>query len=151
MPIYDPDHYELRNGVPYLMTRVRMALLAAVEDELAPYGIKAAEYLVLIALANGLAETSSGICTVISCDPGAMTRKIDRLEKKGFVHRVPDPHDRRTIRLELTAAGKAVYPKVQATAVGVLNGFLRGFTRSEVRELEQYLKRMLANAPKGDE
>lgn len=145
--IYDPNRYELRNGVPYLMTRVRMALLAAVEAELAPYGIKGTEYLVLIALANGLAETSSGICTIMSCDPGAMTRKIDGLEEKGLVQRVRDPHDRRAIHLELTAAGKAVYPKVQATAVGVLNGFLRGFTKSEVRELEQYLKRMLANAP----
>ena len=143
--IYDPKNYDLRNGVPYLMARVRAAMVAEVDAELAPFGIKAAEYFVLLALANQMADTASSVCSAIAHDPGAMTRKIDALEKKNLVRRVRCPEDRRAIKLELTPEGKAVYPRVLAAAVGVVNRFLEGFTKTEVRQLEGMLKRMLAN------
>jgi DNA-binding MarR family transcriptional regulator len=144
-PIYNPQTYDLTNSVPYLMARVRASMVAAVDEALAPFGIRAAEYFVLLALANDMADTASGMCSFIDHDPGAMTRKIDNLEKKNLVRRVRDPNDRRAIRLELTADGKAVYPKVLAAAVGVVNHFLEGFTKTEVRQMEQMLKRMLCN------
>jgi DNA-binding MarR family transcriptional regulator len=117
-----------------------------VEVALAPLDIKAAEYFVLLALANDLGDTASTICSVIDHDPGAMTRKIDALEKKNLVRRVRCPDDRRSFKLELTAEGRAIYPKVVAAALEVVNRFLTGFTKTEVRELEKMLKRMLANA-----
>jgi DNA-binding MarR family transcriptional regulator len=144
--IYDPQTYDIRNSVPYLMARTRAALIAEVETALAPFGIKAAEYMVLVALANDMAETASGMCSFIDHDPGAMTRKIDNLEKKNLVRRVRDPADRRAIKLELTAEGKAVYPKVLAASVGVVNRFLEGFNKTEVRQMEDMLKRMLKNS-----
>jgi DNA-binding MarR family transcriptional regulator len=75
-----------------------------------------------------------------------MTRLIDRLESKGIVRRVRSPGDRRTIQLELTPSGKALHPKIIAAMVDVNNNLLRGFSQSEVSQLEGYLKRMLANA-----
>jgi DNA-binding MarR family transcriptional regulator len=150
---YDPKTYDLRNAVPYLMARVRTALIAQVESELAPFGIKAPEYFVLAALANELADTASGMCSFIAHDPGAMTRKIDALEQKGLVKRVRRAGDRRAITLELTPEGRSIYPKVMSAALDVVNRFLSGFTRSEVRELEEMLKRMLVNgesAPAGE-
>src|SRR5690349_19166193 len=148
---YDPKTYDLRNAVPYLMARVRTALVAEVESELAPFGIKAPEYFVLAALANDLADTASAMCSFISHDPGAMTRKIDALEEKGLVRRVRSVEDRRAIKLELTPEGRAVYAKALAVVVEVVNHFLDGFSKTEVRELERMLKRMLGNAGVLDE
>jgi len=75
-----------------------------------------------------------------------MTRKIDALEQRGLVRRVRSAEDRRAIKLELTAEGKRVFPKMLAAAVGVANDFLKGFSRPEVRQLEEMLQRMLVNA-----
>jgi len=47
--------------------------------------------------------------------------------------------------LELTDEGKALYPEMRAAAIAVINGFLRGFTKTEARQLEGFLKRMLEN------
>ncbi len=47
--------------------------------------------------------------------------------------------------LELTPEGKAVYPKLIATYVNVLNRFMRGFTKAEAHQLETLLSRMLVN------
>jgi DNA-binding MarR family transcriptional regulator len=37
---------------------------------------------------------------------GAITNRVDRLTAKGLVRRTPDPDDRRSIRVELTPAGR---------------------------------------------
>jgi len=36
-----------------------------------------------------------------------MTNRLDRLEKRGFLRREPDPHDRRGVRAVLTDEGRA--------------------------------------------
>jgi len=71
---------------------------------------------------------------------------LDRLEQRGLIRRVRLTDDRRSMKLELTAEGKAIYPRMRACSVTVLNRFLRGFTKAEARQLESLLQRMLANA-----
>jgi len=146
MSIYDPATYDIRTAVGPMLGRVRGAFLEALDEALAPHDLKSADYLVLVALANDAADTASSVCTVLSHDPGAMTRKIDALEKRGLVRRVRSAEDRRAIKLELTPEGKKLYPKVLAAAVAVSNSFLQGFTKPEVRQLEAMLKRIHENA-----
>jgi len=146
MSIYDPDRYDVRNSVPALVGLTRTAFMDALDERLAPFGIKSPDYIVLVLLANDMADTASSVCSVIAHDPGAMTRKIDALEARGLVRRVRSAEDRRAIKLELTAEGKKLYPKAVAAAVGMVNEMLHGFTKAEVRQLEELLKRILANA-----
>jgi DNA-binding MarR family transcriptional regulator len=143
--LYDSRTFEPRTGLGRLLSQVRIEILEALDRELAPLDITAAQYVILVTLAEGPTGSASGLCKGVSYDPGAMTRMIDRLERKGLVRRVRCPDDRRKINLELTAEGKAVYPQLVESAVTVLNHYLRGFSRDEIAQLEGYLKRMLAN------
>ena len=143
--IYDPQSFDPSTSVGRLMTMVKAALMEALDRELAPLDITAAQFVVLVKLARGDTASPSALCKGVSYDPGAMTRMIDRLERKKLVRRVRSPDDRRKIIIELTAEGRAVYPKLINGAVTVLNRSLHGFTRAEVRQLEDFLQRMLAN------
>lgn len=143
--IYDAKTFEPRRGIGRLLGQVKMAMLDAMDSEFAQFDITAAQFVILVTLAEGEADSASAMCRSVSYDPGAMTRMIDRLERKGLVRRVRSPHDRRKVNLELTPAGKAAYPKLIAVAATVLNRLLRGFTKSEVHQLESFLVRMLTN------
>lgn len=152
-PIYDNDSYEPRKGVGYLVSRVRTELLAALDRELAAdrrlaaLELTAAQYAIIATLAMAAGPTSAAdLCKGISYDAGAMTRMLDRLEVKGLLHRRRCGEDRRIVFLELTDAGRAAFPRMREISVAVLNQLLAGFTRSEARELESYLTRMLENA-----
>ena len=50
----------------------------------------------------------------LSCVKSNVTQLIDRLEADGFVARVHDPDDRRTIRAAVTAAGRAAYDRANS-------------------------------------
>jgi len=145
-PIYDPKSYDPLNGIGRLLSQVRGVLFEALEQELQPFDITAAQYVILVQIANGGPVSASGLCKDISYDPGAMTRMIDRLERKDLIRRVRSLEDRRTVRLELTPDGKAVYPKLLKSAVAVMNRHLRGLTKADVKQLERYLIRILENA-----
>ena len=142
--IYDPKTFDPKTGIGGLVARVRVKLFEALDEELAPFDITAAQYVILVNLAHGV-DSASGLCKGVSYDPGAMTRMIDRLERKGLVRRVRSPEDRRVVNLALTEEGKAVYPKLVASAAAATNRRLRGFTKAEAQQLERLLQRMLAN------
>jgi DNA-binding MarR family transcriptional regulator len=145
-PIYDLASYDPKRSIGGLLGRVKMEMGAAVDAELAPLDITAAQYVILMSIALGEADSASGLCKGMSYDPGAMTRMIDRLERRGLVRRVAHPNDRRAFNLELTDEGEAVYPRLRESVMKVLNRFLRGFTSQEARQLENFLQRMLENA-----
>src|SRR4051794_19698860 len=119
-----------------LVSRVRIAVMDALDAELAPFDISAAQMMVLGTIATGEADSAAGLCKGISYDPGAMTRMIDRLEQKGLLRRTPRPDDRRTQSLELTPEGKALCPKLSAAKDVVQRRFLRGFSQDEERMFE---------------
>jgi DNA-binding MarR family transcriptional regulator len=143
--IYDLKSYDPKHSIGGLLGCVKLAMVGALDAELAPLDITAAQFVILKSIAAGEADSASGLCKDISYDPGAMTRMLDRLERRGLVRRVAHPNDRRASNLELTAEGKAVYPKLQASGMKVLNRFLRGFTQNEARQLESFLRQMLKN------
>jgi DNA-binding MarR family transcriptional regulator len=142
----DPKPAEGRLSIIRLISRVRVELIDAMDRELAQFDISAPQMMVLGLVANQESPLSAAtICKNISYDPGAMTRMIDRLQQKGLVRRVPNPDDRRLMNLEMTAAGRSLYPQLLAAKETVQAQFLRGFSRDEVRQLETLLARMLDN------
>jgi len=144
--IYDPKTFVPWNSVGFLIGHTRRALLEAMDRELAQLDITAAQYITLSSLSRKRAATAAELCSGMIYDPGAMTRQLDRLEEKGLVRRTRLPGDRRRITLELTPAGEALCPTMNAAVVRVLNQHLSGLNKREVHELERLLRRILANA-----
>jgi len=144
-PIAEMPSVDTGHGMIRLINRVRVEMIDALDRELAKYDISAPQLIVLASVANSEADSAARLCKNISYDPGAMTRMIDRLEQKGLIRRTPNPDDRRAMNLELTTAGRALYPQLLAAKGRVQSQFLRGFSKDEERLLDSFLNRMLEN------
>jgi len=70
---------------------------------------------------------------------------IKELEWRGFVRRIDDRHDRRKVRLFLTAEGRRLYDLVMPDIDAVRKIMLSGFSASEQDQLKQMLRRMRRN------
>ncbi len=77
-----------------------------------------------------------------------LTSMLDRLEKAGFIIRVPSKKDRRTILIKRTEKGKRFESKYVQVSDEMTNLFYNGFTSEEIDTFEEYLKRILANLTK---
>ncbi|MFZ1904477.1 MAG: MarR family transcriptional regulator [Steroidobacteraceae bacterium] len=152
--IYESASYQPRKAIGALLSRVKVEMLAALDGELAadkrlaPLELSAAQFAVIASLAAGSEPKSAAdLCKGISYDAGAMTRMLDRLESKGLLRRRRSADDRRLVHLELTDEGRAAYPRMREMSMAVANRFLHGFSRTEARQLETLLARMIENAP----
>jgi DNA-binding MarR family transcriptional regulator len=150
--IYDSKSMDLHNSLAPLVSHVRMAVLTGLDveflrdKEVASLEVTAAQFTIIANVLKGHANSACELCKFMDYDRGAMSRMIDRLESKGLLRRVPLAHTRRTVALEVTAAGKAAFPKMLACLVRVMNRLLHGVTKTQVREVEKTLKQMLANS-----
>ncbi len=81
---------------------------------------------------------------------GAITNRIDRVERMGFVERRPDERDRRGYIIRLTAAGIEVADKAIARHFSAVSERLDVLTGSERRQLEKLLSKLLLSFERGD-
>ncbi len=140
------NNNERQSKVSFLLSRARAKLNQAVDRELIQFDITAAQYVVFSRLGSHHPESAAQLCKEFSYDPGAMTRMIDRLEKKMLLRRVRSPDDRRVLWLELTDPGKTILPALQSCSSGVAARLLRGFSQSDIEIFENLLERFLANS-----
>ena len=74
---------------------------------------------------------------------GGMTGRIDGLERRGLVCRLPDPEDRRSILVELTESGLAHFEGVAQTHLRIMEHLTAGLTLEERDCLAGLLKKLL--------
>lgn len=66
---------------------------------------------------------------------GNITGLADSLEKEGMAMRVYDPHDRRSCRIKMTAAGQQQFDKMAAAHQRWLNALMAGLPLEEKEQL----------------
>jgi DNA-binding MarR family transcriptional regulator len=74
---------------------------------------------------------------------GAMTNRIDRLEKEGLVARLRDPDDRRSVSVQLTPKGLELTDMVMPVLFERENQFLEQFTQTETQTFTKLLRQFL--------
>lgn len=82
---------------------------------------------------------------------GAMTKRVDRLEKAGLVTRRPSEHDGRGRVVALTAEGIRVFDAAFTDHIANEHRLVSALSPAEARQLEELLRRWLAHfeAPPG--
>jgi DNA-binding MarR family transcriptional regulator len=139
--------YCAEDSVGYLMRRVMQSIAQQADTRLAPHELTHGQWMPLFVLLKaGGAGTVAHVARCINVDPGAATRMLDRLEKKGFVCRSRSTEDRRVVNVTLTDAGRQVADEVPKVLSQVLNEHLAGFSHDEWQTLLGLLRRMLLNA-----
>jgi len=92
------------------VTRLARHLDGARQEAFASHDLDSWEFDVLAALRRAgapYALSPGQLSSQTLVTSGTMTTRVDRLAERGMVRRLPDPHDRRGVRVELTDQGKA--------------------------------------------
>jgi len=141
-PDLDVEPLDVLSRVTRLARHLDRARRAAFDT----HDLESWEFDVLAALRRAGApyELSPGaLLTQTLVTSGTMTNRIDRLEGKALVERLPDPHDRRGVLVRLTDEGRR---RVDAALAGLLDqerALLAALTPEQQRELAALLRTLV--------
>lgn len=107
------------------------------------YGLSATERLCLSFLYPG-PQTPSAIARHVRLTPAAVTTLIDRLERRGFVRRKPDPRDRRKVWVEAAEQALHVTTEAYLPLQQAGQNILEKYTLAELRTVQAILADSIA-------
>ncbi|WP_104991566.1 MarR family winged helix-turn-helix transcriptional regulator [Deinococcus sp. NW-56] len=125
--------------------RTSQTLQAALEAFFARHDLTPSAFDVLATLRRSAPPeglTLGDLGTLMAVTPPAVTKRVDGLERRGWVARLPDPRDRRTVRAALTPEGRAAVGRLLEAHVAHEEALLRDLTPQERATLRELLLRI---------
>ncbi len=132
----------------YWVGSLASAIRKGLSEELEPFGVTPTQWVIIEAAFEGNANTITGLARIIPVDAAGISRQLDKLTDKGLVRRRRLRSDRRTVRIELTEAGRDLVPKLAPRVQADNANFLTGISGEEQSALIDVVQRMLRNAKK---
>ena len=145
MKHFNPDNFQ-HCTLGLLLGRAALLKDRIIDRHMEPYGITAAQFKVLIIMAQFDVDTPAELCRHLSLDSGSMTRMLDRLEQKNLLIRQRSEADRRQVRLVLTDDGQALAALLPQVGADAMNQLAAAISPQELQSLEQILKKILLAA-----
>ena len=136
----------------YLISRIKQLGGRRFDRMLDEAGIEAfngAQGRILYVLWQEDGVTISQLSSRTSLANTTLTSMLDRMEQSGLITREASPRDRRALLIRLTDAARALQADYERISQQMNDLYYEGFTEDEVRQLEGYLTRILANLEGG--
>jgi len=148
-PQIDPEV----EGIVVRVEKIHRHFQDAFRASLGDAGLTKEEWKVLMALHDSV-RSHGWLCQDLDVSTGAMTNRLDKLERRGLIRRAPDPQDRRGVLLKLTKTGQSQLEEYIEAGGKRERELADELTVAEKQELNGLLSKLLAslqtkNAGKG--
>ena len=137
----------LSGSLGYALVRAFRQLNRASGRVLQRFGLSAEQGHILLVLWLEGAMKIGTLGKVLMLSSATLTGALDRMEHQGLVRRVPDPADRRAVRVEPTGLDARVRRRVEAAVAASERESFAALTERERRELLRLLRKLSASLP----
>jgi DNA-binding MarR family transcriptional regulator len=124
---------------------LQRAILAALQ----PFGLSFGDFDVLNTLRRRDDEQGTkprDLAQSSLITSGAMTSRLDRLERAGLIARQPDPADRRGVLVRLTDEGESLAERALHAVIAADEAFLEPLNQQQRKTVASALKQLLLRA-----
>ena len=133
------SQFDINDCLGFLINLAGRKMQSALEEALAPLGISAPQWLILMVCMDEECNTPSKISSALQLDRAGVTRLLDHLEKKKIIKRHFNHSDRRSITTQLTPIGAKLAKYSQNIEKQVSKNFLKGISPQKVKLLKNTL------------
>ncbi|MFJ9828220.1 MarR family winged helix-turn-helix transcriptional regulator [Streptomyces sp. NPDC101160] len=131
--------------VSHALSRVARLHRIAAGRLLRELGLHPGQEFLMMALWDCGPARQSVLIERLGLDPSTVTKMLQRLEQCGFVHRRPDPDDRRAVVVEPTEKGEELRSAVEGVWRDLEERSLSGLAPAERADLSRLLARLEEN------
>jgi len=147
-----PDLDPAPMGVIGRIARAARTLSRALDTTFTRFGLNSGEFDVLATLRRAgppYRLTPTRLFTELMLSSGAMTNRLDQLERAGLITRTPDPSDRRGTLVGLTERGQELVDTVVTAHLANEQRLLAALSFAEREQLAQLLRKLLRSLDDG--
>ncbi|WP_157960363.1 MarR family winged helix-turn-helix transcriptional regulator [Marinimicrobium alkaliphilum] len=135
--------FHLHNSFGFWISRLSNLMKEEFNQQLEAYDVTWPQWMTLNVLHHQLARTPAQIADNIGVDRSAVTRLLDRLEAKGFIERVHEGLDRRSVTIFMTKAGEQLIEQLNSAAAEHQTRFLSELHPTELRAFKGNIQKLL--------
>jgi DNA-binding MarR family transcriptional regulator len=129
----------------HLIREANRAYMRALQLRITNHGVSMGQWFFLCALWEEDGLTQRELSQRVGMMEPTTVTALNGMERRGFVERVRNTHDRRKVNIYLTPKGRALRNVLEPYAVELHNGALSGITKSDVATSLASLRRIIAN------
>jgi DNA-binding MarR family transcriptional regulator len=130
-------------GIVFPLFAIRGHLVELIEQASRDLDVAPTEAVALLHLANQ-EMTVSEISRAAGLQRSGGSVLVDRLHARRLIKRTPDAHDRRVVRISLTASGRAIASVLLERLSSRAPGLLRGLGTADRKRVVSGLQRLTA-------
>ena len=134
---------ELHAAPGHLIRRLQQIAVALFMAETGAYDLTPLQYAALLGIRENPGCDQTTLANYIALDRSTIADVVERLEGKALIRRKPGTQDRRTKRLELTAAGRKLVVAASPAVGAVQNAILAPLKASERAIFMALLRRLV--------
>jgi DNA-binding MarR family transcriptional regulator len=128
-----------------LVPRLYGVLVQAHDHALIKVDLTVRQGMILVSCTLGEARTQAELARIYGLEASSINRLVNRLVKKGFVHRRRSKTDRRQIFIEITPAGADCLSKGIPISADIERRAWKGVTELEKVAFESIVKKVVKN------
>lgn len=137
------------NRLLFMLSKIQNRLTAHMKYELKKEGIALSpgQIAILLVLDKERRSNMGNISRTLEIDNAAITRLVDKLEKRNMVERSINPDDRRQMLIRITAEGLKQAGKIKKIAWAANSKIMEGFTDEELEVYKRVNSSILEKFP----
>lgn len=140
------EGFSIKESTGYLLLRSYNVMSESLQNQFDEYGVTVSQWPLLYILYQGKENTPAELAEYMKLNRSAITRLLDRLDKKQLIRRTTSTHDKRSVVINLTNKGKKIVPALAAISRETNNRFLKGLSKSEIQQFDEILRKIQANS-----
>ncbi len=134
-----------------LIGRASRGFTKMADVALRDHGFASGQMPVLGSLKGGAALSQAELARIAQVEQPSMAQLLNRMERDGLVERVPDPADKRSRLISLTAGAKKRMHLAKREMEGLTEKALKDFSAEEIEQLTGLLLRLNENIDRMNE
>jgi DNA-binding MarR family transcriptional regulator len=127
----DVAGYVLEHQVGHLLRRAHQRHTTIFQDGMGDVQLTPTQYAALVKIRDVGQISQNQLGRLTAMDPATIQGVVQRLAARGLVDRTSDPHDRRLMRLRLTAKGRALVQAAIAHGINITDTTLAPLSEAE--------------------
>jgi DNA-binding MarR family transcriptional regulator len=138
------DPLSLERQVCFALAATSRTVIGLYRPVLEPLGLTHPQYLVMLALWERSPRTVRDIGEALSLEPATLSPLLKRLEAAGYITRLRNPDDERSLDVRLTETGRALRSQAEAVPGQIVARL--GMDLDELEQIRVSLMKLYAAA-----